>query len=239
VPEGIVYSIAADGPGSAWISHRDGLFHLLHANVVERIPWRSLARKDAATALVGDPVQGGLWLGFREGGVVYFKDRQLRASFAPAEGLGAGPINSLHIDPAGTLWASTDGGLSRVKDGSVVTLASKNGLPCDAVHWMMEDDAGSVWLYTTCGLVRIARLELDAAAADPTRMFKTAVFDSSDGVRSHSFAIGYSPRVTKAADGKLWFLPFGDVSVIDPRHLPFNRLPPPVHIEQVTADGKT
>jgi signal transduction histidine kinase len=34
-------------------------------------------------------------------------------------------------------------------------------------------------------------------------------------------------------------LPFGDVSVIDPRHLPFNKLPPPVHIEQVTADGKT
>jgi signal transduction histidine kinase len=28
------------------------------------------------------------------------------------------------------------------------------------------------------------------------------------------------------------------VSVIDPRHLPFNKLPPPVHIEQITADGK-
>jgi hypothetical protein len=27
--------------------------------------------------------------------------------------------------------------------------------------------------------------------------------------------------------------------VIDPRHLPFNKLPPPVHIEQITADGKT
>ena len=29
------------------------------------------------------------------------------------------------------------------------------------------------------------------------------------------------------------------VSVIDPRHLPFNKLPPPVHIEQVTADGRS
>jgi hypothetical protein len=33
-------------------------------------------------------------------------------------------------------------------------------------------------------------------------------------------------------------LPFDGVSVIDPRHLPFNKLPPPVHIEQITADRK-
>jgi hypothetical protein len=34
-------------------------------------------------------------------------------------------------------------------------------------------------------------------------------------------------------------LAFDGVSVIDPRHLPFNKLPPPVHIEQITADRKT
>jgi len=28
------------------------------------------------------------------------------------------------------------------------------------------------------------------------------------------------------------------VSVVDPRHLPFNKLPPPVHVEQITADRK-
>jgi signal transduction histidine kinase len=35
----------------------------------------------------------------------------------------------------------------------------------------------------------------------------------------------------------LWFLRPGGVGVIDPHHLAFNKLPPPVHIEQVTADG--
>ena len=50
---------------------------------------------------------------------------------------------------------------------------------------------------------------------------------------------GFSPRVAKSADGKLWFLPFDGVSVIDPRHLPINKLPPPVQIEQITADRKT
>ena len=33
--------------------------------------------------------------------------------------------------------------------------------------------------------------------------------------------------------------PWDGVSVIDPRRLPFNQLPPPVHIEQITADGRS
>jgi signal transduction histidine kinase len=33
-------------------------------------------------------------------------------------------------------------------------------------------------------------------------------------------------------------VPFDGVSVIDPRHLPFNQVPPPVHIERIVADGK-
>jgi hypothetical protein len=63
-------------------------------------------------------------------------------------------------------------------------------------------------------------------------------FDSSEGVSSHRFTGGYNSVVGKSADGKLWFVRLGGVSVIDPHHLPFNKLPPPVHIEQVTADDK-
>ena len=44
--------------------------------------------------------------------------------------------------------------------------------------------------------------------------------------------------LTKSPDGKIWFSAPDGVSVIDPQHLPFNKLPPPVHIEQITADGK-
>src|SRR5208337_3793945 len=42
----------------------------------------------------------------------------------------------------------------------------------------------------------------------------------------------------KSTDGRLWFLPFDGICVIDPHHLPFNSLPPPVHIEQIVADRK-
>ena len=239
VPAGAVHSIAGDNAGNLWIADQyQGLFHLFEGNVVERIAWATLGRKDYAITLVADP-KGGLWLGYPEGGVAYFKDGQVRASYSSENGLGADSVNSLQLDGDGALWAGTDGGLSRLKNGNIATLTSKNGLPCDAVHGVLEDDEHSVWLYMACGLVRMARSELDAWVSDPKRTIQSTVFGSADGVRTHSIAGGYTPHVAKARDGKLWSAPWNGASVIDPRHIPFNKLPPPVHIEQITADRKT
>jgi signal transduction histidine kinase len=93
--------------------------------------------------------------------------------------------------------------------------------------------------------VRIARSELDAWAAavdrdkDAKPTVQAKVLDSSDGVRTLEDYDYYTPHAAKSADGRLWFLPSDGASVVDPRHLPFNRLVPPVHIEQVTANHKT
>jgi signal transduction histidine kinase/ligand-binding sensor domain-containing protein len=238
VPYGIVYSFTDDSTGNVWVSHQKGLLHLFGARVVELIPWASLGRTEPAFALLHDPVQGGLWLGFFDGGVAYFKDGQLRASYAGAEGLGQGMVRDFYIDGKGVLWAATDGGLSRIEDGRILTLTRKNGLPCDTVHWMREDDSQSVWLYLACGLLRIGRSELDSWATHPEQTIHATVFDSADGVSSHRFTSGYNSVVAKSADGKLLFVRDAGVSVIDPHHLAFNTLPPPVHIEQVTADDK-
>jgi len=236
LPAGTVHSIAGDSAGNIWISQDHGLFHLLQGSVVELIPWARLGRKDWADVLFPGPVQGGLWLGFRQSGLAYFKDDQIRASYSGADGLGEGFVSSLQLDRDGALWAAAQGGLSRVTNGRLGTLTSKNGLPCDTVLWVMEDNDHSFWLDMACGLVRIARSELDAWVADPKRTIQARVFDSSDGVRSRATPTGSNPGVVKAADGKLWFVAGDGVGVIDPRHLPFNKLPPPVHIEQITAD---
>jgi ligand-binding sensor domain-containing protein len=127
-----------------WIANLDhGLLQLRGNSVVQQIPWAKLGRKDHALALAADPTKGGLWLGFFEGGVAYFKDGQVRTSYTSADGLGGGYVNGLQFDRDGILWAATEGGLSRLKNGRFATLTSKNGLPCDAVHWVMEDDAHS------------------------------------------------------------------------------------------------
>jgi ligand-binding sensor domain-containing protein len=239
LPRQDVSAIAEDRPGSIWISEGQAFFHLVEGRVVEQIPWDRLGRKGRALALIPGGSEGGLWLGFAGGGIAYFREGQIRLSYTAADGLGEGRVEGLELDRDGTLWAATESGLSRLKNGRALTLTGRNGLPCDNVHWMMEDDAHSAWLYTACGLARIARTELDAWASDSKRTVQTTVFDTSDGVRSSSLTSQYAPEVARTADGKLWFLPLDGVSIVDPRHLPFNNLPPPVHIEQIDADRTT
>jgi signal transduction histidine kinase/ligand-binding sensor domain-containing protein len=240
MPGRFVSAMAEDNSGGIWLSELNrGLIHIEGTKVVETFPWDKLGHKDDAPALVGDPVRGGIWLGFSEGGVAYFKDGKIVASYGAADGLGNGTVSNLQIDPSGVLWATWDGGLTRIKDGHVATLTSKNGLPCDAVEMMSQDNAHDYWLYLACGLVRISNAEMNAWIDGRSHTVKFTSFDSSDGVRIHANTSAYSPGIAKSADGKIWFLPFDGVSVIDPLHLPFNKLPPPVHVEQITADRKT
>ena len=132
VPGGVVHGIAEDTAGNLWIANQDaGLFQLFRGNVVQQIPWARLGHKESAIALAADPVRGGLWLGFFQGGIAYFSDGQVRASYSAADGLGEGHVSDLRLDHDGTLWAATEGGLSRLKDGRIATLRSSNGLPCD------------------------------------------------------------------------------------------------------------
>jgi signal transduction histidine kinase/ligand-binding sensor domain-containing protein len=262
VPSGNVDGFGEDEKGGLWITEQDlGLFRLSPANEVEQISPAALGRKDPAWSLAIDRLQGGLWLGFIGGGVAWFRDGSVRASYSAANGLGDGRVNQLRFDNQGALWAATDGGLSRLNNGRIATLTGKNGLPCDGVQWMIEDSIGSVWLNMPCGMVRVARSELDAWAAAMDRsqppangrgsesiteprplrssfLLHTTVFDSSNGVRNPGAVGGYTPRMAQSPDGRLWFITLDGLSVVDPRHLPFNKLPPPVHIEQITADRK-
>ena len=96
-----------------------------------------------------------------------------------------------------------------------------------------------------CGLVNVShRTELDAwdSAADENRhaqsKIRLRVFDSSDGVRSRAKAGPFGPKVTKAPDGRLWFALEG-LSVMDPRRISLPTLPPPVQIEQISADSRS
>jgi len=235
---GNILSIAGDGHGKVWLLHyKEGVFYWSPNAPTQHIPWSQFAQKLQRTMLP-DREPGGFWLGFFNGGLVYLKDGKTVRSYGADDGL-LGRVNHLRFGPNGGLWASTEGGLSRIKDGHIATMTQKNGLPCDEVHWSMEDDDHAVWLYMPCGLVRIMRSELDAWINDPKHDLKAAVFDNSDGVRSVGIYGSYDPHVTKSPDGRIWFVPGDGVSVIDPRHLPFNKLAPPVHIEQITADHKT
>jgi signal transduction histidine kinase/ligand-binding sensor domain-containing protein len=243
VPGGVMTAISEDSGGNLWIANQDrGLFRWSERNSVERVPWETFGRGDPADTLLPARGNGGTWLGFFRGGIAWLREGKVRASYSVNDGLGAGRVSELRFDGEGVLWAATEGGLSRLEGGRIVTLSGKNGLPCEAVHWSLEDDDRAVWLMMGCGLVQIARADLSAwqTSPDPTAgKIHPTVFDDSDGVVGRPVASGQTPHAGKSPDGKLWFFNADGVGVVDPRHLPVNKLPPPVAIGQITADRKT
>ncbi len=239
VAGGEVHCIAEDAAGNLWLSEEHGLLHVRDGHLVAKIPWPDLGHRLSGGALLAGREPGSMWVAFwTEGEVSYLVNGRVRASYTAADGLGKGAVADLRLASDGALWVSTGaGGVSRLQDGRITTLTSRNGLPCDAIHWTLEDHESSLWLYAACGLVRVTRSELQAWIADPTRRIETKVWDAADGIRLRSSAASaYGPRVAKAGDGKLWFVTGEGVQLVDPRHLTTNTLPPPVHIEQVTAD---
>ena len=121
-----VHSIAGDKAGNLWLSETSNLLHIRDGRLVEQIPWSRLGRSESASVLLSDREHGGLWLGFwRGGGVLYFKDGQVRASYTSANGLSSGAVTDLRLDRDGALWVATQGVLDRVKDGHITTLTKR------------------------------------------------------------------------------------------------------------------
>ncbi|MGA8190447.1 MAG: two-component regulator propeller domain-containing protein, partial [Candidatus Sulfotelmatobacter sp.] len=240
VPAGDKHAIAGDNHGGLWLSlwntaNDYGLAHLVDGKIIEQVPWRKLGG-GPGTGLVPDP-DGGVWTGLLSGGIAYFRAGEIRNLPLSDDSASTRKVLDISRDRDGSMWAATENGLGRIKNGHVATLTTANGLPCNAVHWIIEDDLSSYWLYTRCGLLRIARAELEAWTADPKRTIQVTTFDSADGIRLVPILKGFRPAVTKSSDGKIWFLNGDAVSFIDPSHIGINTLPPPVHIEQMTVDG--
>jgi signal transduction histidine kinase/ligand-binding sensor domain-containing protein len=246
VPHGYIDSIAGDDEGNLWIAHRDaGLLRLSSdLKLQERFPWKVIfgASGDVMRRLAADPVRGGLWLGSFSGGIAYFNDGQVRASYGVRNGLGKGSVNDIRVAADGTVWISTQGGLSAMKAGRIATLDSQSGLPCDGIDSFIDDGKGSAWLYTDCGLVRIASSDLESwvgLAQQGKTPLHITVLASEDGVRSARYGPTFSPHMASSPDGKIWFVTPDGLSVVDPDDLGFNKLAPPVHVEQIIANRKT
>jgi signal transduction histidine kinase/ligand-binding sensor domain-containing protein len=238
VPGGSVWFINGDGADGMWLCGNLGLLHVREGHLAEEIAWSRFGGRGMATVVTADRERGGLWLGFPNGGLAYLKDGQVEAGYTGTGSLGRGIVSGLELEPKGGLWVASTGGLSIIRRGRVATLSSANGLPCDTVYWKVEANDRSNWLYMPCGLVRVEQAELDAWEKDPKRRIEVRVFDESDGVMTHSFPATRSSPVARSTDGKIWFVSHDGVSVFDPAHLPFNKLPPPVHIERIAVDDK-
>ncbi|WP_162245872.1 MULTISPECIES: sensor histidine kinase [unclassified Roseateles] len=241
-----VHAMTGDAQGNLWLATDQGLARLHQSRFVENISWAAVDVEQRGQVvhrgqvLIAD--QGGLWVSFwQDNSVVYFKDGKVQATYRPTQGRDDSFLADIRLDAEGAVWAATSGsGLSRIKEGRVTTLSVDSGLPCKSVHWSTVDDHGAMWMYTVCGLVRVLRDDLAAWIADPGHKISPTLWGAADGVPLRPDTPAYfNPPVAKGPDGKLWFISNAEVQVVDPKHLSFNPVPPPVHIDALVADRKS
>jgi len=226
-PAGLMIALSEDSAGDVWgIQPWKQLVRFSGDKLVERIPIEGVAAD-----LVSDG-SGGFWLAMIDG-IARYRSGAFE-KFAPSRDVGR--VTQVRTNADGSLWAVTDKGLLYVKHGQTRMLDMQHGLPCQSVYAFVKDDRGSMWLSMPCGYVRIAAPELDRWLHDKDASVQTRLFDAVDGARP-GWA-DFSPRVSKGADGRLWFATGSVLQMIDPAHLDENRIVPPVHVEALIVDRK-
>ena len=109
-----VLFMVEDAQGDIWVSTRSQLARIRRDRVIETLRWDELGVSSHATAAIADRGRGGLWLGLFDGGVVYYHNHRVERRYLAGGGLGAGIVNHFRADDDGSIWAATQGGLSRI-----------------------------------------------------------------------------------------------------------------------------
>jgi signal transduction histidine kinase/ligand-binding sensor domain-containing protein len=231
-PIGFMEGMTQDASGDIWATTRDpdALWHLRDRKVIEEIPRSTVPFAQAAIAA---DAHEGIWLALRNGDLGRYIHGQLETvelHRAP----GSGVIGDLVADPDGSIIGSTSRGAIGWRAGNLQEMNERNGLPCNDIHTLLRDRRGALWLYASCGIIFVASDQVQAWWRNPGARLQFRVFDALDGAQpAHS---NFFPRASLGPDGRLWFANASIVQVIDPDRLAGNPLPPPVHVEQITAD---
>ncbi len=233
---GGVRAMAEDVDGSIWAATGDvtgnnrRLLRIQEFRVREEIPSTQVP---AANALAAD-LHGGVWLGLASGGLARVRNGHVEVFPFPRP--YDGPVSALLVKSDASILAATRSGLVGWRSGTLQTLTMRNGLPCDVIYSLIADKESNLWLYAACGVIAIPNTELQRWWRSPSATVQSRLFDVFDGARPMSTP--FQPNASLSPDGRLWFANQNVLQMIDPAHLDSNRIPPPVHVEEIIADHK-
>ena len=229
---GMVTGIDGDAENNIWIAvigPPRTLMRIQGLQVREQYPEPQLP---ATRRVAADPT-GGIWLGLLNGDLAHYQNGNL-ATYHFKNDDGA-LIYQLLANSDGSVLAATNYGLIGWKNGKLLSLTARQGLPCEAVNAMTFDNQGNLWLFMDCALGKIATTDLKKVWSNSGTRLSIETFDALDGVHPGAAAFVAAARTP---DGRLWFANAELLQMIDPAHTKSNSAVPPVHVEQIIADRK-
>ena len=224
-----VRAIHQDREGTLWIGaamedHPGGLYRFREGKL-DQIPGISDVNQ------IVEDRDGGLWVAgikkliYMRGGKTVVYDQRL--------GLPDHSVD-IHQDSTGTIWvASYGGGLTRLCDGRLKTITTRDGLPNNMLAGLLEDSRGDLWISSTQNIFRIGLKELNDLADGKVSSVFPVFYGVAEGMRSSESDVG-SPAGLEASDGRMWFGTMRGIVAIDPSA--GGRVPPPVALEEAWAN---
>jgi PAS domain S-box-containing protein len=203
--------------------------------------FRTFTTKDGlssdAIRVIAEDKDGSLWIGTRGGGLNHMTAGGFTA-LTHLDGLTNDSVHAIYMDADNTLWFGTRQGMHRLKQGRLSTFTVKDGLFSNFVNSIVEDAAGTLWMACNKGVFSISKQQLNAFADGRATAVTSAVYGLEHGLIGTVLTVGHQPGASRSADGRIWFPIEGGLSVVDPSLVLQNRVPPPVHIEDVLIDNR-
>jgi diguanylate cyclase (GGDEF)-like protein len=239
LPHDSVSALAASRDGGLWIGTRGGGLGRYEEGTFTTWTTREGLPNDTIHFLL-EARDGALWIATNGGGLVRFHGDRFEA-FTTRHGLSAEIVNALHEDAQGTLWVGTfGGGLNRRRpDGRFTAYTTSEGLYDDAIFSILEDGQGRLWMSCNKGIFRVDKRELDDFDRKIIPRLRPVSYGVDDGMKNRECNGANQPPAWRDGLGQLWFPTIEGVTVVDPKRLAGNPVPPPVNLEQFVVDGRS
>jgi signal transduction histidine kinase/ligand-binding sensor domain-containing protein len=161
-PESIL-SITQTSDGWLWLGGAGGLYRFDGMQFEQFVP-ANAALPAKYVSIVSAAPDGGLWIGYRNGGASYVQQGVIR-SYGEQDGLPNRSVWGLQQDGSGRMWAATTVGMFYLERGRWHKAESSWQLPEGVYKTLMRDRRGVLWAQGDAGVYSLKPGETQFARA--------------------------------------------------------------------------
>lgn len=237
-----IFGISEDKKGHIWVLTEDGVFiyngdYFKHLTIEDGLYFNSIR-----TAF--EDSHGRMWIGTRAG-LNRIDDGEIKKIELMSNEPGSvqnnqPPVRAIYEDEEGYYWIGTYGnGLFRIDDNQIVNVTRKDGLYDDIISHIVEDERGNFWMGSNRGISMVNRDSLNRFIEGEKNGVQAYSFGTAEGMNSAETNGGFHPSTFTDSLGQIYFPTVAGVAVVNPAHVEFNEVQPPVYIENLrTNEGE-
>jgi signal transduction histidine kinase len=129
-------------------------------------------------------------------------------------------------------------GLARLRGPHFQTISTAREPALRGISGIVQTPDCDVWINGVRGLLRTSCHDLKTAFDNPGKRLRYKQFSAADGLPGVAQQNGDGSTLARGGDGRIWIANNLGVAWIDPARTIANRLPPPVQIRTLEANGQ-